>query len=333
MEADENSKMNVMEQFPPTPGEDNEKSCDISKICDQQEMGVEAVEQDRLLSDEIELQQHRVLSDEIEQGLLSTEIEQQEQPLTETEKQLHDIMEENDKQTYEADLDKYLDTESSDLAALNSAVLKRGVPAVESRVVEMFPMGRRYERYTVVADGWFMYQRHRANNGTTTFSCRYGAAHGCKFEIKLKNQKIEWGVPHNHSSEEIEECPNFHFMCPYCEERFTSPGDRRDHILKVPHKDAPWPMIEDLCVMAQFDTSSTVELPGNKLGMWEWRRGIFYTLVLSLIFLAPDSALLSSRGAIYKLNKEVQIQTLTYVSMLLHIILMICNSIETCVNV
>ena len=25
-----------------------------------------------------------------------------------------------------------------------------------------------------------------------------------RFEIKLKNQKIEWGVPHNHSSEEIE---------------------------------------------------------------------------------------------------------------------------------
>eukprot|EP00116_Pleurobrachia_bachei_P015450 sb/3475712/ len=44
------------------------------------------------------------------------------------------------------------------------------------------------------------------------------------------------------------------------------------------------------------------------------------TVKLSLIFLAPDSALLSSRGAIYKLNKEVQIQTLTHVSMLLHII-------------
>eukprot|EP00116_Pleurobrachia_bachei_P005514 sb/3465776/ len=45
-----------------------------------------------------------------------------------------------------------------------------------------------------------------------------------------------------------------------------------------------------------------------------------YTIYISLIFLAPDSALLSSRGAIYKLNKEVQIQTLTHVSMLLHII-------------
>ena len=76
-------------------------------------------------------------------------------------------------------------------------------------------------------------------------------------------------------------------MCPYCEERFTSPSERGDHILKVPHKDAPWPMLEDLCAMAQFDTASTDELPGNKLGMWDF---------VTFVTLAPRAGNTGSRN-------------------------------------
>ena len=99
MEADENSKMDVMEQ------DNHEELCEVH---DQQVMEVEArgAEQDRELCNEIEQQQDRELSGEIEQqhdrdieieqSLLSAETEQQEQeqeqeqeqPLTETEKQV-----------------------------------------------------------------------------------------------------------------------------------------------------------------------------------------------------------------------------------------------------
>ena len=51
---------------------------------------------------------------------------------------------------------------------------------------------------------------------------------------------------------------NFHYICIYCNEKFDDLSKRKDHILNVPHFNAPWPMDEELCVFADF--TSTIDL-------------------------------------------------------------------------
>ena len=52
---------------------------------------------------------------------------------------------------------------------------------------------------------------------------------------------------------------NKHYICIYCNEKFADLAERKAHILNEPHYNAPWPMDEDLCIIADYADLKTSE--------------------------------------------------------------------------
>ena len=50
---------------------------------------------------------------------------------------------------------------------------------------------------------------------------------------------------------------NFNYCCIYCNMAFLDLQERKDHVMNVPHFNAPWPMDEELCLFADFTAIGT----------------------------------------------------------------------------
>ena len=98
--------------------------------------------------------------------------------------QIQDIMEENDRPGFEADLEKYLKTDTSDRAAIHATIQKNRAYCPPQpyfpegfEVLEFFPK-KDWLGYYFIADGHRMTLNTKRNN-TVVFRCRHQES-GCR---------------------------------------------------------------------------------------------------------------------------------------------------------